>query len=301
MRSILYKYRAFNEYSVEMLKAGTIWSALPISFNDPFDCKADIFSSIVNKISDFEKQHYVALNLINLKRAVDNNKPYLGLSIEESKKALEYIEKLESLDKAYLAIENIVNTAPIKLERITKDKVLKTIKESLSQIGVISLSTNQDNMLMWSHYADNHRGYCLGFEFKSLPIIKNNYICQAVNYVEHYPILDMDNVDCQISYHIGSNPKSSIKTNINDENLKKVIYTKAQCWNYENEWRILLPEGNKKEFYQGDLKEVIFGLRCTDDNQKEIIKAVKTYKKGFLNFKKIVTGNNSFKFGIIDI
>jgi hypothetical protein len=34
----LYKYRAFNEYSLSNLKNDTIWLAKPESFNDPFDC-----------------------------------------------------------------------------------------------------------------------------------------------------------------------------------------------------------------------------------------------------------------------
>lgn len=44
----MYKYRAFNDYALSNLKEGTLYCAVPSSFNDPFDCRIgiDIQSSI---------------------------------------------------------------------------------------------------------------------------------------------------------------------------------------------------------------------------------------------------------------
>ena len=38
----MYKYRAFNEYALSNLKEGTLYCAIPSSFNDPFDCRIGI-------------------------------------------------------------------------------------------------------------------------------------------------------------------------------------------------------------------------------------------------------------------
>lgn len=32
------------------------------------------------------------------------------------------------------------------------------------QFGIYSLTSKSDNLLMWSHYADSHKGFCVGFD-----------------------------------------------------------------------------------------------------------------------------------------
>lgn len=34
------------------------------------------------------------------------------------------------------------------------------------RIGIACLSENWNSLLMWSHYAENHKGYCTGFDEK---------------------------------------------------------------------------------------------------------------------------------------
>jgi hypothetical protein len=37
MPNPLYKYRSFNQRSLQILKKGEIWFSSPLKFNDPFD------------------------------------------------------------------------------------------------------------------------------------------------------------------------------------------------------------------------------------------------------------------------
>ncbi|MBV9575704.1 MAG: DUF2971 domain-containing protein [Gammaproteobacteria bacterium] len=37
-----------------------------------------------------------------------------------------------------------------------------------NQLGILSLSSCNDSILMWSHYADFHKGFCIGFKTNSL-------------------------------------------------------------------------------------------------------------------------------------
>jgi hypothetical protein len=37
------------------------------------------------------------------------------------------------------------------------------VEDSINRSAVLSLSTTSDNILMWSHYANSHKGVCLGF------------------------------------------------------------------------------------------------------------------------------------------
>lgn len=65
----MYKYRAFNEYALSNLKEGTLYCAVPSSFNDPFDCKIgiDIQSSIDARFGkEFEGIEEFLLKLIQV-------------------------------------------------------------------------------------------------------------------------------------------------------------------------------------------------------------------------------------------
>ena len=48
---------------------------------------------------------------------------------------------------------------------------VNAIVESFKDLGVLSLSERFDSILMWSHYANHHKGFCLGFSRKGLTMI----------------------------------------------------------------------------------------------------------------------------------
>lgn len=57
---------------------------------------------------------------------------------------------------------------------------LKVLKKEKERFKISCFSTKYKNVLMWSHYADKHKGICLGFE---LPIINDDYAIYPVNYI----------------------------------------------------------------------------------------------------------------------
>jgi hypothetical protein len=76
-----------------------------------------------------------------------------------------------------------------------------------------------DSLLMWSHYADSGKGFCLEFRTDSAPFEK----LHQVQYAEEMPEVDVVPILC-------------------DENREQFIdlyRTKAQDWRYENEWRCI--------------------------------------------------------------
>ena len=68
---------------------------------------------------------------------------------------------------------------------------------------------------MWSHYGGDHTGICLEFH------VGNELFLRAfgVNYLEQYPI--------------------HVLTKMNPANIIDVILTKAKCWEYEQEYRLI--------------------------------------------------------------
>lgn len=86
----------------------------------------------------------------------------------------------------------------------------------LRRIGIFCLREACDDILMWSHYANQHKGICIGFD-TSYPMFK---LAWDVNYQEEFPVI--------------VRPADSV-----DVLLKKTVQTKAACWAYEKEWRII--------------------------------------------------------------
>lgn len=62
---------------------------------------------------------------------------------------------------------NLLHTLqPTKCSKNGGDPIIATkeyIKKSKDEIGVVCLTESHDNLLMWSHYADEHKGCVIGF------------------------------------------------------------------------------------------------------------------------------------------
>jgi hypothetical protein len=83
---------------------------------------------------------------------------------------------------------------------------------------ILCLSSKPDSVLMWSHYADKHRGLCLEFgtdneEFSG---------AYKIEYCDKYPAL-----------------------NLTDDSLEHnllALVTKSAIWSYEDEYRVIAEE-----------------------------------------------------------
>jgi hypothetical protein len=119
------------------------------------------------------------------------------------------------------------------------------------EIGLYYMSGVPDSILMWSHYANDHQGYCLEFEATDhTPVFGE---AQAVLYRDDYPIVDFFNTP-------------------NEEQVDLIFLTKYTGWAYEQEWRIVdFQNGPGLRAYPPELlKGVIFGLRMPEDDKAQI-------------------------------
>lgn len=114
--------------------------------------------------------------------------------------------------------------------------------EILKQSAVYSLSTDPTNILMWSHYAESHSGICL--RFRGRPLFEQFLTGHWVTYEDQRP-----------KVQIGAESEASL--------LRKILFTKAQPWEYEGEWRLVHYKGVRgvRHLNPGILDGVIFGAR----------------------------------------
>ena len=88
-----------------------------------------------------------------------------------------------------------------------------SFEDELSKYKILSLTTEKDNIVMWSHYAKNFNGVCIE--------IKADNLMQKVKQVNYCGI---ENEDTDLSP---------------EENVVNALSRKHPGWSYENEWRII--------------------------------------------------------------
>lgn len=110
-------------------------------------------------------------------------------------------------------------------------------KERLREIGIVSLSANPTSSLMWAHYADNHKGFALGFQVWAKDIPEN--------------LLEIEYV-------------SKIPDNASSDAIIKAAMYKSSEWAYEDEYRLIYENGNQLIKYPMKLTDVVFGLRMSE-------------------------------------
>ena len=112
----------------------------------------------------------------------------------------------------------------------------------------------EKDILMWSYYASDHKGYCFEYSKKDIlaalsPIQGCICIMGTVDYDDSRP-----------DYRLNNNQ-------ITFNNLKKIInctFTKSLCWEHEDEYRFLLIGKLPQHFQlQVNIKNVFLGCRCT--------------------------------------
>lgn len=191
-------------------------------------------------------------------------------------KRLEYAERIYNRDK-----NNIKKPINIQEKEIERFKIYlkerpEIFQEYLNKItfetydnmlGIISFSFIWDNVLLWSHYADNHNGFCIGFNRDKLEDLF--YCGGSVEYTNDFPLLDPIQADRK-------------------EFIKYQAYIKAKDWEYEKEYRLIRiiesdleskSESERKIYILNDFfSEIILGYNFPATEENEVLKIAKIKK-----------------------
>lgn len=129
---------------------------------------------------------------------------------------------------------------------ISGKKIIAYIEEHKHKIGVICFSETKDNLLMWAHYANEHKGALIGFfistgtMFENLikPINSSSFMefgmftgqCLPIKYRKQ-PLYKIDKFDRDYS---------NVTAEGEDRILFEIFQHKSDEWIYEKEHRITL-------------------------------------------------------------
>jgi hypothetical protein len=236
----LYKYRFFDRDNMHLriLTHNEIFFSSPARFNNPFDSKIPLDYSTGTKEEIIE---YWSKHLLH-----PESHPPPGFKID----------KIEELyDQGYFASDYMRKRA---LE-LTKNYGAKAL-------GIFSLSANDSNILMWSHYSLAHSGFLVKFSSDSL-----REFCRKSTFDEGIiTALDIVQYDTQM-------PKISAYRNTQNERFASQFLTKAIDWKYEEEYRILRHNSPDTVFQlpMDSIRGVILGCQIEEANKQKVIEILK--------------------------
>lgn len=233
----LYKFRSFkNEKRKRILTDGELFFPSPDEFNDPFD------TSIPIRYENFTRNEFIRYWTDSYKEDYPNARD----------------RDIRGWVKNFYRICRTPGGKNIIADN--QEKVIKEIRSS--KVGVFSLTANLKSILSWSHHADSHRGFCVGFLTSNLKAF-----LQKVE-----PLLEFGPVDYTKEYPYINAYKTSVA-----EKAKKILWTKSSDWEYENEYRILWINGANKPLRipDGIIRRVVLGCQVSAADRDGMISILK--------------------------
>jgi hypothetical protein len=131
-------------------------------------------------------------------------------------------------------------------KKVSLESELMQFRQGIEELGILSLANSNNNLLMWSHYAEDHKGMCLEFERKDGEVLASSDSTQPIFYTDNHPTLS---------------PKSLLNKAAALTSKKRILYAKSKHWEYEREWRHIVENGNLLHPWPAPLKAVYFGCK----------------------------------------
>lgn len=149
---------------------------------------------------------------------------------------------------------------------INTEEVVKSwerLQGFYEKVGIYSLvrsSSMPEDELMWSFYADSHRGFCIEYDVEKLVMsekLRQNVDIVPVTYSKRPPRITVHDINSHCKM------------------VEKMFGTKSLNWKKEQEARLIYNVSGIKKYYPQALKSVFFGCRMPTDLQELVIEGLK--------------------------
>jgi hypothetical protein len=225
--SKLYKYRSLataqeQDRVREIVLENKIYFPSAKSFNDPFDLNPSFDLTAPRNV---QRKDYERLS-----------KNFEGLGRKERRKEARLVMK--------------TSMKPSNVAATTRGIQAEHARAIAEKVGVLCLSKKRNDILMWSHYADSHKGVCLEFDGMS-------------KFMAHAQEVKYSKVRDPIRPYYETQ----------EQMMEKALLTKSCHWTYEDEYRLLrYTEGpGLVEFRPHNLIRIIVGANA-DDATLDLVK-----------------------------
>ena len=288
----IYKYICLKD-AITSITQGRLKLSNPKSFNDPFDTKVQRDPEDIKITKEIEIQSRKTTHLMECL-----NLPYVKEALKRSplfektkREFFEYVKKIEndpfySEPFKYESLYKFLNLDESHFEKLAieeanklEEKIKKETDEIIDGALVTCFSRKYDSLLMWSHYADKHKGVCIEYDRP----LSNDFI--DMEYSDIRPKIKFESLtryESAVSI-VGREYDQEIQRKVQLDCMLPFI-TKSKEWKYEQEVRCLITkngqninlikEGNDYFYKMPKPIKIYIGCRCRGNELTKLEKQV---------------------------
>jgi hypothetical protein len=255
----IFKYVSSDR--IDILEKLRIRFTQPSYFNDPFEMRVSVEGHSPESLDKAEEEVY--------------KNQFLKYALRGGEHSY---EKFRKIQKSY----NRTVMGKLKFDPHYQKQAATAyaFKKWDSQVGILSLSAIEKNLLMWAHYADSHRGMLIEFNPKHTFFNGPNPSDAEFNFGMLTKVV-----------YSKDRPKNHVeKTSVLE--IIPMLKTKSDEWIKEKEWRVYeMLEKRTEQVTKGSetvylfklppdcIKRVVVGYNMDYKNRKRVVDAVKTNPK----------------------
>ncbi len=289
----LFRYRRFTENNLNALRNDEIWGSQVTEYNDPYEYIPCYDIEKVNQFLNNEFDENVIKHQLSILKTgytpqqIKNlfNKETLHILTENVAK----IDDISAVSKVMSAQKPLViQYLQSKFDAIIKDFFVGIVQAE-TKYNVACFSESNNSSLLWGHYADGHKGFCLEYNFtENLTECKQpcNNVRICSNFLLKTPIAPI----CYSKHRLDATAgiisiiqqmlRDEIKLGMNDYFSDmllciKCLLTKSSDWYYEKEWRVFthFPDNPKQHspIMNKKAKAIYLGDSIFQEHKQELL------------------------------
>lgn len=196
-------------------------------------------------------------------------------------------------------IEHMFRAACKIFPKINREVIRETVKVTINddidkqlfnmkkKFRVACFTESNISPLMWAHYAESHKGFCIEYDLKKLAEGYRYGLLPVIYSDKRY---DVTNAVISRNKNLLMNP----------------YYFKSMEWEYEKEWRMVITEDlvNDNEYY-ADFHEgitgIYLGLNSFEYHKEKIDRVIEIFSQKNIPVYKIIIESFSYKIKVVQI
>ncbi len=207
--SSFFKYRSLTKYNLESLYENYIWVAEISTLNDPFECSIQFDNDKCLRLFYGSEKFKISHTAIT------------GHKL--SKQDIKLLTTSQSPHEEFIKICKLNNipynlTSEEQLKKV-QNRWNEIVNETNKRLRICSFSLINDSLLLWSHYSNEHKGFCVEYDF-----LDDGSIRPFIQ-----PIIYRDKVH-----------KIEIFEEYTTMQMIASSLIKSSDWQYEQEWRLTI-------------------------------------------------------------
>ena len=235
----LFRYRNFNENTLNEILSNVLWHSNNKELNDPFESPFVINKNFVDNDKDL-------VNAAKVFKIYDGRDEELINVFINDKKSLK-----KNMKQCF-------------------DDIVKVIQLEFNKTLICCFSRDYCSPLMWSHYSDGMRGVCIVYDVDKLQLNKGIKQLVSVNYAEYVKEYKYSDLKIKLD------DKDGLHVDLYESGMEDIIYNKHERWSYETEVRSILAPEEHENGASGvsimmdvpSIKAIIFGNKMSSNNLK---------------------------------